>query len=139
MKMKMKNKFRLLSLLFIFGANSALKSQSVSLDLNDDYVEFPCINLANEFYNIRSNILLSPTDYKIISRLDNDLYSRNLYPEDCYMFSLPNQRIVTFKLNAGFDRTYVIRQNKVVYVSDVKIINEPPKRKQPLDINLNSK
>lgn len=142
MKKMMKNmkkiNFCLLSLLCVFWANSAF-AQTIKVDINQpeidlDYMEFPCINVANEFYNIRSNVILTKTDYKLISLLDNELYKLDLYPEDCFMFSFPHEKIITFKLNSGFDRTCVIRDNKIVYHSDVQIVNAPPKRKQPQDI-----
>ena len=118
-----------ISLLVCFGLYSSSRAQ-INVDLDNPLdVMYPCINLDNEFYDIRSNVELSLNDYNLISDLDHTLFNLNLYPEDCYVFRFPNESIVTFRLNTGFDRTYVVRQNRIVYSLD-----QPIKPIKPIQI-----
>lgn len=114
----------LLSLLVCFGLYSSSKAQIIDVDF-DNPLEYPCINLDSDFYDIRSNVDLSTNDYNLISDLDNSLHRLNLYPRDCYMFRFPNESVITFRLNNGFDRTYVVRQKQIVYSLDAKSIPVP--------------
>jgi hypothetical protein len=103
----------LLSLILLFGLYSSSRAQVI----DQSFDVFPCINLDNEFYDIRSNQPLSLADYNLISNLDHQLFINNLYPQDCFMFKLNKSDIVTFKL-LDRDRSYLIENNKPTKVFD---------------------
>jgi hypothetical protein len=106
----------LLSLILLFGLYSSSRAQIIQ-SLDQSFDVFPCINLDNEFYDIRSNQPLSLADYNLISNLDRELFINNLYPEDCFMFKLNKSDIVTFKL-PDRDRSYLIENQKPIRVFD---------------------
>ena len=106
----------LLSLIVLFGLYSNSRAQIIQ-SLDQSFDVFPCINLDNEFYDIRSNQPLSLADYNLISNLDRELFINNLYPEDCFMFKLNKSDIVTFKL-PDRDRSYLIENQKPIRVFD---------------------
>ena len=104
-------------LTILFGLYSTSKAQTSVDSYDEPFDLFPCINLDNEFYNIRSNTPLSLDDYELISNLDSELFIHDLYPEDCFMFKLDNSNIVTFRLYDR-DRSYLIRDRKPIRVFD---------------------
>ena len=104
-------------LTILFGLYSNSKAQTLVDSYSEPLDLFPCINLDNEFYDIRSNTPLSLDDYELISNLDRELFIHDLYPEDCFMFKLDNSNIVTFKLNDR-DRSYLIQDRKPIRAFD---------------------
>ena len=125
----------LISLLLVFGLYLDGRAQIV--DLDDNYLEFPCI-YADEFYDIRSNQPLTNKDHNLVSNIDRQLYNINLYPEDCYVFRMPGESIISFRLTNGRERTYVVKESNIIFIDEsfgknYNVIYD----KRPIKTNLN--
>ena len=115
----------LLSLILCFGLYSHSKAQTVNVLDTEDIST--CIYFDREFYDIRSNDILSTLDYNLVFTLDNEMFIHDLYPTDCFVFKTGESSIITFELQDR-DRSYLIQNNKPVrifdyYPNETKIID----------------
>jgi len=78
------------------------------------------INSCIDTYDIGSNIDLTLEDYKVLNYLDSELTVLDFYVEECYVFKMPCELVVTYRVYDGVERTYIIMDNKPVALFETK-------------------
>jgi len=92
-------------------------STGVAQSIDDVTVDLDCYYW-NEDFEVKSFNDLDDLDYLILSELDNQLMSQDMFISDCFIFreTPVNRDMITLRFTNGLERVYFVKRQQPIVI-----------------------